>query len=137
MIIKFRSDNTVNAFRKISDYVKGTEDWYVIDIKKSKRKRSLPQLRYYWGVIVSLICEDTGYFKNEVHQILGGMFLSYNRDGRMFIRSTGDMNTLEIEQYFEKCRIWAMNDLNIRIPLPNEMTEEMLIDIENRNEKMD
>lgn len=131
MIIKFRSDNTVNAFRKISDYVKGHEDWFVIEILKSKNKRSLNQNKYYWGVVVKILANHTGYTSDETHQELARMFLGYDNNGKRFVKSTTKLNTFDFEQYMDKCRKWASEEMNVHIPLPNEVTEEVYITLNN------
>lgn len=135
MIIKFRSDNTVNAFRKISDYVKGTEDFYTIEIVKSKRKRSLNQNKYYWGVVLKVISMHTGYTSDEVHQELAKMFLSYDNNGKQFVRSTTKLTTWEFEQYLDKCRAWAQKEMDCHIPMPNEITDEIYIELNNMHER--
>jgi len=41
-----------------------------INIEKSQKKRSSFQNRYYWGVIVAMLADHTGYTKEEMHEIL-------------------------------------------------------------------
>lgn len=135
MIIKFRSDNTVNAFRKISDYVKGTDDFYTIEIVKSKRKRSLSQNKFYWGVVVKIISMHTGYTADETHQELAKMFLSYDNSGKKFVRSTTKLTTWEFEQYLDKIRAWAKYEMDCYIPMPNEITEDIYIELNNMHER--
>jgi hypothetical protein len=135
MIIKFRSDNTVNAFRKISDYVKGTEDFYTIEIVRSKRKRSLKQNAYYHGVVVKIISMHTGYTGDEAHQELAKMFLSYDNAGKKFVRSTTKLTTWEFEQYLDKVRAWAKSEMDCHIPMPNEITEDIYIELNNMHER--
>lgn len=134
MIIKFRSDNTVHAFRKINDYIKD-QDYYVIEIQKSKRIRSLRQNKYYWGVLVKGLSMHTGYTSDETHQELAKMFLGYDNNGKRFVRSTTKLNTFDFEQYLTKCRVWALDNMNIEIPLPNAVTEEIYIELNNMQER--
>lgn len=135
MIIKFRSDNTVNAFRKISEYVKGTEDFYTIEIVRSKRKRSLNQNKYYWGVVVKIVSMHTGYTADEAHQELARMFLSYDNNGKKFVRSTTKLTTWEFEQYLDKVRAWAQKEMDCHIPMPNEITDEIYVELNNMHER--
>lgn len=88
--------------------------------EKKKRGRSTQQNAYMWGVVYNLISKHTGYTPDEVHQILAETFLSYEKDGRTFIRSTTRLKTAEFEQYMEKCRRWAAMELQVYCPLPNE-----------------
>jgi hypothetical protein len=131
MIIRFRSDNTVAAFRKITDYVSGKDDWFVCEVLRSKKTRSLNQNKYYWGVVIKILSQHTGYTPDETHQELARMFLSYESGSKRFVRSTTKLNTHDFEQYLEKCRQWSHNEMNAHIPLPNEVTEEMYVMLNN------
>lgn len=132
MIFKFRSDNLEPTFKKIQEYVKGKDDFFVIEIQKSKKTRSLPQNKYYWGVVIKIIANHTGYTSDETHQELARMFLSYEAGNlKRFVKSTTKLNTIDFEDYLDKCRTWASNELNCYIPLPNELTEEMYMLINN------
>lgn len=130
MTFKFNAPDLEKALARISKYVMG-DAAYIVEIKRAKDKRSLNQNRYYWGIIVGLVSQTTGYSPSEAHQELGKMFLRYHRDGKDFIRSTTDLDTLEAEKFFEECRLWAWHELNIHIPLPNELTEEMYMQLNN------
>lgn len=134
MIIKFRSDNTVHVFRKIGEYIK-TEDYYVIEIVKAKRIRSLNQNKYYWGVVLKIISMHTGYTADETHQELAKMFLCYDNNGKKFVRSTTKLTTWEFEQYLEKCRVWSKENMDCVVPLPNEITEDIYIELNNLHER--
>ena len=88
--------------------------------EKKKRGRSNQQNAYMWGVVYDLISKHTGYTPDEIHQILAETFLSYEKDGRTFTRSTTRLKTAEFEQYMEQCRRWAAMELKVYCPLPNE-----------------
>lgn len=115
--------------QKLFEYLKTLNSVYKIEIKKDKNKRSYSQNRYYHGIVVKLIAEDTGHFPDEMHEILKTMFLQYDaiieKTGVVvrIAKSTTELNTAEFEEYLEKCRIFALTDLGIRIPLPNECLE--------------
>lgn len=131
MVIRFRSSDLDSVCSKIRQHViEGAA--YILDIKKAKNKRSLNQNRYYWSVVVGLVAEHTGYTSQEAHQELAAMFLSYTHEnGKRFVKSTTELNTLEFEKYLDKIRIWAATDLGKTIPLPNEITEEVWMQIQN------
>jgi hypothetical protein len=131
MIFKFRSDNLEPTFKKIKDYVKGKDDFFVIEIHKSKKIRSLPQNKYYWGVVVKILGSHIGYTSDEMHQILASKFLSYRKMNGEFVKSTTKLNTLEFENYLDNCRQWASGEMQVHIPLPNEITEEMYMMLNN------
>lgn len=99
---------------------------YKINIQKIKDARSLNQNKYYWAVVVSVLASELGYFKDEMHMLLRRKFLGYTKvnpvtgEEEVFARSTTDLNTAEMEEYLEFIRVWAINSLDIYIPLPNE-----------------
>ena len=91
--------------------------------------RSAQQNNYYWKCIVQELSDFTGFFPDEMHDILKVKFstewqtieLSENKTiGIQTLNSTARMNTKEFEVYTEQIRIWALSDLGIRLMLPNE-----------------
>lgn len=135
MVFKFRSDKPEQASKKIEDFVKGKDDWFVVEIQKAKQVRSLKQNKYYWGVLVKIIAQHTGYTSDETHQELARMFLSYKNNGKTFVKSTTKLNTGEFETYAEQCRTWAQSEMDCYVPLPNEITEEIYMMLNNIFEK--
>jgi hypothetical protein len=99
---------------------------YTINIQRLKDGRSGNQNRYYWAVVVSVLASELGYFKDEMHDILRRKFLGYTKpnpatgEEEWFAKSTTTLNTQEMEEYLESIRVWAINALDIYIPLPNE-----------------
>lgn len=49
MIFKFKSNRVDIATKKIADFVEGKDDWFVVEIQKSKQVRSLPQNKILLG----------------------------------------------------------------------------------------
>jgi hypothetical protein len=131
MVFKFRSDKPEVASKKITDFVTGRDDWFVVEIQRAKENRTLPQNKYYWGVVVKIIAQHTGYTSEETHQVLAAMFLSYESNGRTFVRSTTKLNTVEFSDYSERCRTWAQTEMDVYIPLPNEITQDMHMMLNN------
>jgi hypothetical protein len=130
MTIKFSASDLESICRKLSGYVKPGNS-YVLQINRSKAKRSLNQNRYYWGVIITLFSQSTGYSANEAHQTLACQFLRYDKDGKQFVKSTTELDTKGFENYAEQCRQFMWHELNVHVPLPNELTEEFLIQLDN------
>jgi len=93
---------------------------YFVDIRESKNSRSLQQNRYYWGVVLKTISFDTGYTSEEMHQLMAKQFLSYEKNGKQFVRSTASLNTKEFEEYMSQIRMFASAELGIFVPEPNE-----------------
>lgn len=95
---------------------------------KELRIRSLPENRYYFGVVVKIISDELGYTREEVHEILKQKFLSEviflkTKESVKEIRiprSTTNLKTVEFEEYLSSIRQWASMELSIYIPTPNE-----------------
>jgi ribosomal protein L39E len=100
---------------------------YWIEIKEDKDKRSNRQNRYFHGVMLPILSEHTGYTTNEIKALLKGMFLTYTIElkGLEFelIKSTSDLDTKEMEEFLEKCRMFSAMELDCQVPLPGEMLE--------------
>ena len=90
-------------------------------VRKPKKERSNPQNRYYWGVVINLLCETTGYTPEEMHEALKMLFLKDNTRKLPTLRSTTELTTIEFEDFLEGVRVWAASELNCIIPLPNEV----------------
>ena len=105
-----------------------------VEIKVSKkfRKRSSPQNRYYWSVIVfywsDLLTKSQGttFTKAQTHEFLKTNFNFtelVNKDTGECLRlpkSTTENKTFEMEEYHEVCRQKALEFFGVTIPLPNE-----------------
>lgn len=95
---------------------------------KEMKMRSLPENRYYFGVVVKVLSDHLGYTLNEIHDILKNMFLSEVRyvDTKKGIKeirvpkSTTELTTISFEQYLSDIRQWASVELSCYIPVPNE-----------------
>lgn len=103
-----------------------------IQIKEIRKKRSNPQNRYYWGVVIpyiqGLLMQEWGenFDSESIHEFLKSRFNSQDyvneKTGEVITisKSTAENNTKEMEDYLEKCRVFAFDFFNARIPLPNE-----------------
>lgn len=99
-----------------------------------RRKRTLPQNDYYWGVICEMVRDglrDAGYegvrTPEDAHEVLKYLFLKqqvYNKNtGELLAEipgSTAALNTYDFSQYIERVIQWAAEYLSIVIPYPNE-----------------
>lgn len=103
-----------------------------LEILRGKKIRSNEENRYYWGIVVALISECTGFTPDEVHEILKHQFLRkqvfYPTEGGVALgfditKSTTELTTVEFEKYLSDIRQWASEVLSCYIPLPNEVTE--------------
>jgi len=97
-----------------------------LTVSDNKRDRSSNQNRYYWGVVIQLICEHTGHTPDEVHNIVKTIILppiskTIESKTYEYSPSTTSLNTTEFENYLEQVREWALRLLGLNIPLPNEV----------------
>lgn len=132
MIIKFESKDIGKAITKLVEFAAGENCKFVLEINKSKNKRSLNQNKYYWGVVIQIFSDHTGHIPEECHQWLTEKFLQYTNNGRQFTKSTKQLDTKEFEEYTEKCRQYLWHEFELHIPLPNEVTEEMWIELKRK-----
>jgi hypothetical protein len=92
-----------------------------VSIRKKQKTRSNNQNAFYWGVVIPLLCETTGYTDEEMHEALKMIFLIDKSRKIPTLQSTARLTTIEFEDYIEKVRQWAAQELNCVIPLPNEV----------------
>lgn len=97
---------------------------YELQIKKESKGRSLNQNSYYWGVVIDILSKETGFYPDEMHDVLKRKFNPKNKElaGESITvgGTTKKFTTIEMESYLEQIRSWAITELNIYIPLPNE-----------------
>ncbi len=103
---------------------------WMLKITRRSAKRSLPQNKFYWGVVVHMIrmgLLNLGHDlnKDEVHAFLKQKFNAVqvvNKDGwaEDIPGSTATLNKIQFGEYLEKIFQWASEYLSITIPSPNE-----------------
>ena len=100
------------------------EKYVVVVIKKYDKKRSNNINSYYWGVVVKMCADHTGYTNDEMHENFKKMFLYeknlINNEWIEDIGSTTSLTNREMSLYVEACRMWAAAELSINIPDPIE-----------------
>jgi hypothetical protein len=91
-------------------------------VKTYRKNATAQQRKYYWGVMLHIMETDgSGYTQDEWHQIFSEEFLSYEKGGKKFIKSTESLTTVEREEYHRKVRESASMNHNVYLPLPNEV----------------
>ena len=103
-----------------------------IIIKRKYKSRSISENKYYWGVVIvqwqMLIFEEWGesYSKEEMHEFLkincNYKYKTIKGTGEeiKIPQSTAQLQTIEFEDYLERCRRKAFEYFNTIIPMPNE-----------------
>jgi hypothetical protein len=105
-------------------YLAGIEGKRVtLKIDKEHKRRSDNENRYYWGVVIAIMSEYTGYTTEETHEAMKWQFLRKPGEKGMpdTVRSTTSLNTEEMEEYLERVRQFAAEKLACYVPLPNEI----------------
>ena len=126
---KFTPDN-VDNFKEVFLHFNNKE--VELSVGEAKKTRTMPQNKYYWGVIVRTIANYLGYSDDEMHQIFKMMFLKeyeqINKDDKTtvlpLVKSTTQLPTKEFEDYLEKIRRWSASELGLYVPEPNEVEAE-------------
>lgn len=110
------------AFLKACSELRGLEVEITID--KRRNRRSTLENNYYWGVVLEIISDWTGYTPQEAHDALREKFLSKadGERGLVRIKSSAALTTVEFEEYLSKIRQWA-SEQGVFIPLPNEVID--------------
>lgn len=107
---------------RFEDYLSSLEGKEVrISVSTITKPRSDNQNRYYWGVVIKLLCDTTGYLDTEMHDALRMLFLRDMDKKIPTLRSTTSLSTKEFEDYLATIRMWAAQELNCIIPEPNEV----------------
>ncbi len=93
-------------------------------VRKKRRQRSLPQNRYFHGVVCRIFCDtlwgDGEY--EEMKRALCEKFLSSvdERTGLKRIKSTTELSTVEWELFMRQCRKFG-DELGFFVPEPNQI----------------
>lgn len=94
--------------------------------KRIINKRSDPQNKYYWSVVVTKIADYMGERDTEeVHNYLKAHF-NYKEivvDEKRFrvAKSTAKLNTDEFKEYLDKVKEFAAKEMGLYIPDPGEV----------------
>ena len=132
MTLKFRATIENGKFNfsepsKFRDHVaKFSGQEIAVSVTKWRKPRSDNQNGYYWGCVIELLCEHSGYTPDEMHEALKQLFLADKTLQIPKVRSTTDLNTLEFEEFLSKVRTWASLELQVNIPLPREYENQSI-----------
>ncbi len=112
---------------------------YAVVVKANKPIRSLQSNKYY-HTIIKYIAGETGHTHEQIHEICKRKFNSevvqFPKGGSEFVgRSTKDLNTTEFAGYVNRVVQWALDEFNIVIPKPQDVTYARWMQIENNYDK--
>ena len=96
-----------------------------VEIKAFKKDRTSPQNRYYWGIVLKMASEYTGYTCDELHELFKNSFLQGHEvvvgDKRVLVTpSTTKLSTVEFNDYIEDVCRYLSATLGLVVPQPNE-----------------
>ena len=107
---------------RFNDYLRSLEGQEVqVVVGKPRKPRSNQENRYYWGVVIKLLSEHTGYSEDEMHDALRMLFLTDKTSKMPTLKSTALLSTVEFEEYMSQIRMWASTELQVYVPEPNEV----------------
>ena len=108
------------AWRVLLARHRGRDVW--VTVSRQQHNRTMPQNRYYFGVVVEMVAGYIGESRDETHALLKEKFLPRRRiellNGK-FIEMPPSTRELDVEQftaYIEQIRVWAAQWLGLSIP---------------------
>jgi hypothetical protein len=99
-----------------------------VTVEREKDRRSVEANRYYWGVVIKLIAQETGQPAQDIHDDLRDRFLrktiTYtDANGlireREFARGSSGLTVAEFYEFVEQARLFAAEFFGLRIPDPD------------------
>jgi hypothetical protein len=92
-----------------------------LQIRKFRKKRTLPQNAWYFGVLIPAMAEEIGIDAEDLHEQLKQHFLSVRIDENFArVRSTTELSTVEFSKYMEDCQRLAA-EYGVDVPFPDEV----------------
>lgn len=97
-----------------------------VTLKEAKSTRSDNQNRYYFGVVLKIISDETGNDVEDLHEYFKTKYLPVEEkeilNSKVYTyKSTTSLVKKDFEEYLEKIRAFAAIELGLRIALPNEI----------------
>ena len=88
------------------------------------KARTIPQNRYYWGVVIKMLSDLTGYEPEILHEYLCGKFIGEKSrsvfDNLIMIRQkSSSLSASEFKEFIEKIRFWAFDKFGSQCDIPD------------------
>lgn len=106
----------------------------LVTIERARATRSLEQNAWYFGVILKVLSEHTGYGVDELHEYCKQRFNPKRLalvdahgeivDSQAIGQSTTKLNKVTFGEYCEQIRQWAASELGCAIPDPDPNWKE-------------
>ena len=111
-----------NVRQKIANELKSFNGKRIeIRIRKLKSHRSIQQNRYYW-LILTILANEIGYEKNELHEIVKYKFLRKEKvdekTGEIFeyLGSSTTLGKMDFADFISKLQQWSAETFNVILP---------------------
>ena len=118
---KFQAENS-EAFKR--SFYQHEKKRVLVTVERFRKKRSDPQNKYYWEVVIGLVSDVTGYDAEEAHEMLKAqcnskIVVMHGQEIRV-PQSTAKLNTQEFSEYIARVQRFASEFLDLFIPDPNK-----------------
>ena len=123
--LEWQISNKDQFKKEFNEYFKKLDDWnYNCEIKKYRKNRSLSQNKYYW-LTIAKFADEVDVTPADLHEelkyeLLSTHFTWIKWEDIVKIKSTSNLNTVQMEEYLERIRKKAMEEYNLYLELPNE-----------------
>jgi len=113
------------AFRQLYNDAQSLEfENGYIALLSADKKRTPPQNRYYWGVVIKMLSDLTGYEPEILHEYLCSEFIGEKSrsvfDKLIMIRQkSSSLSASEFNEYIEKIRFWAFDKFGEMCDIPD------------------
>lgn len=130
MILRINTPTDREAVKQCIDRL--PDKPYIVEIKQKKVKRSLSQNALYW-MQVNVLSKESGYTPNELHEILGELFLpkvEIKHKNTVVIRpmSTTLLTTAQFTDYLFHIQVFASEEFGVILPVPADLIFDQWVD---------
>lgn len=109
-------------YKAFMDQVEGNTVDVKIEVRR--RKRTLDQNAYWYGVVCKCLSDYLGYTKEEVNDLVEQKFLMRTLliEGERYgiTNKVKNLSTLEFNELKEQVQQWCVESFNLYIPDPDE-----------------
>ena len=113
--------------QRLFEHLKNLSGTVYVSLERGTRSINLN--KYYFGVVIKIICDYTGEDSETVHLFLKKKFLPiffrdrYRREEVIYGGGTSYLTNKQFQEYIEKCCSFADYFFGLHIPQPNEIIE--------------
>jgi hypothetical protein len=90
-----------------------------IGVRKHRKPRSLAQNGYLWFMYTWIAERVERHTKDSLHEAFGQLFRTDRSGPLPIVKSTTDMSTVEMTEYWEKIWQFCAETLDLVVPDPN------------------